>query len=346
MKQAILDLMRMTGGFATFRLVNRRKFLILAFHHFSEGEAHGKVSAAVFAQQLAYLRARYTILSLSEVERRLTHGEPLPQASVALTIDDGYRDAYEIAFPILKRFNAPATLFAVTDFIDGRIWLWTDKVPYIVLHTRARRLSMTIDDSTIDVAFDSRDSRLDAALRINALLKRAPDHVKDAAIDALAVQAGVQLPERPPREYSPVTWDELREMDAAGLEIGSHTVTHPILLRIDGQRLDRELQESRQRLESQLDREVPLFCYPNGDYDRAVRDAAERAGYRLAVTMDPGLNDAGCDPLAIRRIHTSSDLTHFIQSTSGFEQVKERLNRVIAAGGTHRPETGRSAPRA
>ncbi len=332
MKQAVLTLLRMTGIFAAFRLANRRKILILTYHRFSADEAEGALSANAFAQQLAYLRAHYTIVPLSAVERHLTHGDRLPHPSVAITIDDGYRDAYEIAFPFLRRFNAPAALFAVTDFIDGKCWLWTDKLRFIVFQTKAERLSVKVADSVIDVELNGRTSRRDAAARINAALKSAPDHAREEAIASLVKHAGVELPFRPPAGCRPLTWDELREMDAGGVEIGSHTVTHPILSRIDGDRLVSELKESRRRLEEMLGREVSLFCYPDGNYDRHVRDEVERAGYRLAVTTEPGLNDAGRDPLSLLRIHTDGDFSHFIQNLSGFEQVKHRLRRHRFSG--------------
>jgi len=159
----------------------------------------------------------------------------------------------------------------------------------------------------------------------------------------VAAQLGITIPASPPAEYAAASWSELRAMTAAGVEIGSHTVTHPILTRVDRDRLTRELTGSRDRLEAMLDRPATLFCYPNGDYDRAVRDEVARAGYRLAVTTDPGLNDASSDPLALRRIHTERDLTHFVQSTSGFEQIKNRLrpHRVAASSPVsatvHRP---------
>ena len=209
--------MRMTGAFAAFRLANRRKVLILTYHRFSAHEAEGTLSAGAFAKQLAYLRARYAIVPLSAVQRHLTLGDRLPHPSVAITIDDGYRAAYGIAFPILRRFNVPAALFAVSDFIDRKCWLWTDKLPFIVFQTKAERLSVSVADSVIDVQLDGRSSRRDAAARINAVLKSAPDDVKEEAIDSLLWQAGVELPCRPPPESRPVTWDELREMDAAGV---------------------------------------------------------------------------------------------------------------------------------
>ena len=138
----------------------------------------------------------------------------------------------------------------------------------------------------------------------------------------------------PPAEFGPVTWEQAREMDAAGLEIGSHTVSHPILTTTDDGELWRELLESRARLGAELGRSVELFCYPNGSYDERVRRETERAGYTCAVTTRPGLNERCADPFTLRRVPAEADLPHFVQSTSGFEELKNRLRRreMDAAG--------------
>jgi len=107
-------------------------------------------------------------------------------------------------------------------------------------------------------------------------------------------------------------------------------VTHPILTHLDSGQLEHELRHSRNRLEEALDKEVTLFCYPNGDYNARVRDGVARAGYRVAVTTACGLNDRDSDPLALRRVPTDRDITHFIQSTSGFEQFKSGFRTVSA----------------
>jgi peptidoglycan/xylan/chitin deacetylase (PgdA/CDA1 family) len=120
-------------------------------------------------------------------------------------------------------------------------------------------------------------------------------------------------------------------MCAGGVDVESHTVTHPIVTRVTGDQLAGELRQSRARLEEMLDRPIALFAYPNGTFDRTTRDAVERAGYRLAVTMEPGFNDASSDRLALRRIHTETDLSRFIQSTSGFEQIKNRIRHPQSA---------------
>jgi peptidoglycan/xylan/chitin deacetylase (PgdA/CDA1 family) len=312
MKQTLLRMARASGLFATFRRANQHKILLLTYHRFSEQPKRGFTHASALAEQLEYLRAHYTIVSLSAVERHLIEGEPLPAASAAITIDDGYADAYAIAFPILRRYRAPATLFAATDFIDRKGWLWTDQLRYV----KARLAGST--------------SHLDPD-RANAELKRLPDDEKQRRIALISKQVGVMLPPLPPADCRALAWDDAREMIRGGIEIGSHTVTHPILSHVDDAQLAYELQQSRNRLEEMLDRDVTLFCYPNGDHDTRVRNAVARAGYRLAVTTECGLNDRATDPLALRRVHTDCDLTHFIQSTSGFEQFKNGFRTLLPA---------------
>ncbi|MGH9936390.1 MAG: polysaccharide deacetylase family protein, partial [Blastocatellia bacterium] len=116
--------------------------------------------------------------------------------------------------------------------------------------------------------------------------------------------------------------------DANGVEIGSHTLTHPILTNIGDERLVGELRDSKSRLEEVLGRRVDLFCYPNGDNDERVQHEVARAGYRAAVTVVSGFNQRGDDPLTLRRIHTERDLAHFLQSTSGFEQLKNHVRTL------------------
>jgi peptidoglycan/xylan/chitin deacetylase (PgdA/CDA1 family) len=323
LKDAVLHAMHRSGAFAPFRLANRSKALILVYHRFSEADVPGATSARAFAEQLAYLRARYTIVRLSTMLAQLEAGRTRP-GQVAITIDDGYRDAHAIAFPALRRFRAPATLFAVTDFVDGKTWLWTDKVRFVLARTAAPRLSVVVGDAPIELPLNDTASRAASARHLNEALKRVANDAKERIIASVSSQAGVDLPASPPPEFAPASWNELREMSAGGIDIGSHTVTHPIVTRVNGDQLAGELRQSRVRLEEMLDRPVTQFAYPNGTYDWAARREVERAGYELAVTMDPGFNDAASDRLALRRIHTETDLARFIQSTSGFEQIKNR----------------------
>ncbi|HET9530422.1 MAG TPA: polysaccharide deacetylase family protein [Blastocatellia bacterium] len=328
MKQALLNLMQRTGAFAPFRLANRSRALILTYHRFGEDEAGLKTPPAVFEAQLQYLSARYRVVPLSSIAEALIEGRGVPAGVAAITIDDGYDDAYEIAFPLLRKYNLPATLFVVTGFVDNARWVWTDKMRFLAFKTEAPLLETVIGGRKVEARLGDRASRLQAAARANSLIKRLPDESKDEVIDRIALSLGVELPAAPPPEYRPVTWEQAREMDSSGLEVASHTVSHPILTNAADEQLARELSESKARLEGMLGHQVGSFCYPNGGHDGRVRRAVERAGYRCAVTTLPGFNDRQSDPLALRRIHTESDLAHFVQSTSGFEEFKNRIRRV------------------
>lgn len=333
MKQAALKILSAAGAFAPFRAANRGRVLLLTYHRFSRGREGNATPADDFDAHLRYLKARYTLVPLSRVAAHYAGRAELPPRAACVTIDDGFADAYDVALPVLKRHGVPATLFVITDFLDGRAWMWTDKLRHVALETESPRLAADVAGRAFDLRLDGRASRLAAASRLNSELKKLPARARDAEIERVAGAHGVALPPSPPAAFAPVTWGQARELDASGVELGSHTVTHPILTHASDEELRRELRDSRARLEEELGRAVDLFCYPNGSYDERVRRETERAGYACAVTTRPGLNERRADPLALRRLPAEDDLPHFVQSTSGFEQLKNRLRRHEPAAG-------------
>ena len=325
MKQTVMSLMNGAGMFAPFRLASRSKALILMYHRFSRVDDGVSTSPQRFAEQLDYLTEHYQIVSLSEVAGYLASGRPMPSGLAVLTIDDGYSDAYEIAFPILRERKIPASLFVVTDFVDRKCWLWTDQLRYLTAHANPGTFEPTINGRAMRFELNGNSTRSKAAELINSQLKRLPYDLKDKTIDRLASVLGVELPPIPPNEVSSLTPEQLREMDSAGVEIGSHTVTHQILTKVSVDRLQYELCESRSRLESILGRNVTLLGYPNGDHNKSVQREAVRAGYRCAVTADYGLNGEGSNPLALKRIHTEREMAQFVKNTSGFDEFRSAI---------------------
>ncbi len=330
MKAGLLNVMQAFGAFAPFRFANRSKALILTYHRFGELRDGVKTSARAFARHLDYLTSHYRVVPLSTLADLMTSGRELPPSMAALTIDDGYLDAYEIAFPILRRYGVPATIFLVTDFVNRKCWLWTDKLRFLTLKSRATKLEANIGGEQLRISLSGRASRLKAATELNSRLKALPDGLKEDAINRIASSLRVSLPELPPHEYCSLSWGHAREMESGGVEIGSHTLSHPILTNVSETALRAELKESKARLEAELGHAVKLFCYPNGNYDARVRHAVEEAGYGCAVTVEPGLNDSLSDMLALKRVHTEQDLARFAQATSGFEQVKNRFRYAHA----------------
>ncbi|MBO0724752.1 MAG: polysaccharide deacetylase family protein, partial [Blastocatellia bacterium] len=210
----------------------------------------------------------------------------------------------------------------VTEFVDGAAWLWTDKPRYLTARAAPQALEIGIGERALRLELSGGASRAVAAGLINAALKPLLEEDRNAEIERLAFDLKVKLPERPPSAYSAINWGQAREMSDAGVEIGSHTLTHPILPRLGDERLREEVVYSRDRIQTALGRKVETFCYPNGNHDLRTRREVALAGYELAVTTDFGLNNELDDPLALRRIHGEHDLARFVKNTSGFARAQ------------------------
>ncbi|HLM61533.1 MAG TPA: polysaccharide deacetylase family protein [Pyrinomonadaceae bacterium] len=325
MKKTLLKTFYNIGAFAPFHWASRDKVLILTYHRFSADAHPSKISAREFAAHLEYLKRHNHVLSLSEAAEHLRNEKSLPPNATVITIDDGYSDAYEVAFPILKQFEMPATLYVVTDFLDRKCWLWTDLMRYVLTETKKDFLKLEFENGdSIEMKLTDVQQRLETANRLNRRLKQMPNTAKEAKIEAIAGILEVQIPAVPSGEFAPITWERAREMDANNLSIESHTVSHPILTNINQAELDYELQTSKKRLETALGRTIENFCYPNGTFDAKVSQAVENAGYRCAVTTNYGFNEKQANQFALNRIDALAEIENFAQSVSGFEALRNR----------------------
>lgn len=324
-KTAIADLLVSVNAFAPFRYINRDKLLVLMYHRFSAGEEFGKTSAETFERHLEYLVRNYNVSSLSDAVKILGEGRELPARTAVMTVDDGYRDFYDIAYPALKRYGVSATFYTVTDFIDGTCWIWTDIARYITLNTKKDALSFRIREKAIDKKLNGPETRIKAAASVNAELKKLPDSEKDSVLKDFASAMGVSVPETPTQEFGPISWDEARQMERDGMDIGSHTVTHPILTNIDDDRLAVELDLSLEVVRDRLQKDIVNFCYPNGTFSTREQDAARKAGYYSAVTTEADLCVAGEDRFLIPRVAAEPEMYRFVQATSGFDAIKAKI---------------------
>jgi peptidoglycan/xylan/chitin deacetylase (PgdA/CDA1 family) len=263
-----------------------------------------------------------------EAVERIRDGKKFPERSAVITIDDGYRDFYDIAFPVLKSFGIPATIFLVTEFVAGNCWIWTDKARYILTRTAVERLDFQINRTVFDKVLGDKKSRLTVAGSLNSELKRLSDKEKEDYLTELSDALNVPISDQPPDEYSALSWDRAKELAAQGIDIGSHTATHPILTNVDSARLVGELRDSRAAIQRELGQDTIHFCYPNGNVSQRERDATEAAAYASAVTTEIRLCENTEDLFLIPRIDAEPELRRFVQATSGFDRVKTRLGKT------------------
>ncbi len=290
------------------------------YHNFSGAgqDRSDAVNVVSLRSQLEYLKRHFQIVPLARVFEKIKKGMPLDSRTVALTIDDGRRNCYEFLFPLLKEFSVPATFFVVTSFVRNEDWLWTDKVLWLSEQpTRPDHL----DAASLETLFSK--------------LNRLPPGERDAFIEHAAALARVTIPRGAPPNYAACSWAELREMHDSGLvEIGSHTVAHPILSSISDEESWRELTLSRAQIEDAVGCEVSSFCFPNGksgDYRPSQLRQVAAAGYAGAVVADFGMVGKGSDAYRLARIGVSglSDDLSFSKELDGLEYFQQKLRTLL-----------------
>jgi peptidoglycan/xylan/chitin deacetylase (PgdA/CDA1 family) len=256
-----------------------------------------QVCAAEFDSHLAVLRRWFTVLPLREAAAKLRNGA-LPRRAACVTFDDGYSDNATVALPILRRHGVPATFFVATGFLDGGR-MWNDSVIETIRRARGDKLdARCIGLDTLSVA--SLPLRHRAIEKVLGALKYLEPGERQRRVDELAAEASQALP-----SDLMMTAEQVRGLAASGMDIGAHTVTHPILARIDPARAEREIQDGRRRLETITGKPVALFAYPNGkpnrDYRREHVGMVKSLGFEAAVSTAWGAAHPASDPFQLPR---------------------------------------------
>jgi len=282
-----LNLDRLAGR--CFEKASSQRFQVVGYHKVSP-DPHPffePVEPGIFEQQMQFLKDCYNVLELQDLVNRSRRGD-LPERAVAITFDDGYRDNYDYAFPILKRLGLPATIFVATAAVGNSKMLWHDRI------FDAFRFTTTKPERA-DLFKLKLNSALEKARRLygNELIE---------FVEEIEEELKPDYTERP--RASMLTWSQIREMHAAGIHFGSHTVNHPIMSRLRREDIETELKQSREELSGELREPVNTFAYPNGhaaDYNDEVKAALKRCGYTCAVTARTGFNTAATDQFELRR---------------------------------------------
>jgi peptidoglycan/xylan/chitin deacetylase (PgdA/CDA1 family) len=316
MSHLALRALRGLGVFSLTRVLSASMPRILMYHDFcSPNESDDDaINVEDLRRQFAYLRRNFRVVSLRQLADELRSGSGLQKHTVALTIDDGRRNCYEFLFPLLKEFELSATFFVVSAFIQGQDWIWTDKVLWLSRHANGPEAIMP---DSLPAVF-------------GALNRMRPEH-RNTWIENTAQSMGVSVPKTPPPRFAPCSWGELREMADSGLiDIGSHTVTHPILSSISDEESWAELTNSRAHISAGVGRDVNCFCFPNGktnDYRSSQVKQIQDAGYVCAVIAEFGMVQASTDPYLLPRIgmtrkRTQEQISKYLE---GFAYYQDRF---------------------
>ncbi len=263
----------------------------------------------VFERQLSYLKKNFRILRLSELldmwKARVWDNS---ERYCVITFDDGWLDNYNHAFPILSKYDIPATIFLPTSLMGTNHWFWPDKLGFVLKNT------FSVESKLTEVLYDkwpwmrnhkmgSIDNRIDCII----------DHVKqlpDAEITGLLNDVSALLNPGLPDERMLLSWPEIEEMSRHDISFGSHSLSHAILTKLTIEKVRIEMQSSLETLRQKNINHVPVFCYPNGNYTKEIVELAKSAGYSAAVTTRFGVENGSPQRMfELKRIGIHNDIT-------------------------------------
>lgn len=256
-----------------------------------------EMHAARFDELCGWLAAWFNVLPLDLAVQHLQAGT-LPARAACITFDDGYADNHHVALPILQRHGLTATFFIATGFVDGGR-MWNDTIIETVRACQAP----VLDVSALGLCSHALGTVAAQQAAIAALIgqiKYRPVAERISLTEDIAKLAKVQLPKN-----LMMTSAEVKAMRQAGMQIGAHTVSHPILAKLTDEQASAEIGDSKRFLEQLLGERIRVFAYPNGkpgeDYSPQSVEVVRSLGFDAAVSTQWGASQMGDDLLQIKR---------------------------------------------
>jgi len=276
---------------------------ILSYHNVSDEkiDLFAGISVKNFRAQIAYLKRHFQIVSLDElVEIIRRNPKSFPKNLVVITFDDGYRNNYQHAYPILLEYGVPATIFLTADYIGTNDMLWTDKLNYMFKDTKADVLEL--ESPPMKFSLGSATEKLIALKATRDVLKSVDNEERDKLLAQIAAKLSVS---ENGKRREMLSWEEVQEMQKNGIAFGAHTTKHSILTRIPLEQAEQEIIDSKSAIEKHLGCEVSYFAYPNGleaDFNDDIIRIVQEAGFRGAVTNINGFVSQGGNLFQLRRL--------------------------------------------
>lgn len=254
-----------------------------------------------FRNHLEYLANYCNVLPLEEAVERIRRRD-VPHRAVVITLDDGYRDSYVHAFPVLKEMGLPATVFLATAVIGTGSVLWHDRACWMISQTTVPFLEGF--GSRYRYELDGWDAKRAAQDGVLLYLRSLDDQRRVHAIENLSSQLNISG-DPAPHSRLMLNWEEVREMHRSGIRFGAHTVNHPILSKISLTAVVDEIRESKETIERYVGDRVTTFAYPSGrpqDFNSEIKEIVKQEGFVCAVSTVAGANYESNDLFEMKRL--------------------------------------------
>lgn len=309
-------------------ITSRAKILILMYHRVLNSQDVAGIQPGMyvttdtFEKHVKFLMSHFRIIPIRELLWRLNHAYFERDAKYCvITFDDGWRDNFINAYPILKKYDVPATIFLPTSYIGTTNWFWPEKLSFLLSNIELVELSEQTRRE-LHSLMEEYDISIGWSQGSHALLPKPrslPPAILDAIIENLKTKSESQIESLIrrlqeiigidfPQERLMLSWEEIGEMSKHGISFGSHTCNHLILTRLSREEISCETRESRDTLAKLRINFIPILAYPNGNYNETVVEEAKKTGYEAAVTTEFGFNDENTNPYELSRISIHNDI--------------------------------------
>lgn len=243
-KKSISFICYYSGLLHLLRILDKKnRTLIIAYH---------TVDQTNFEKQIKFLHKYYNVISFDDIDNPKINSKK--GKKIIITFDDGYKNNLDIAYPILKKYDIPATIYVTTEFIEKNTYAWWDRI----LNSNTK-------------------------LNLPELKNNSPQNIEKFVFQ----KTGLKPNSKKPSKYKFMNWMELKQISDI-FTIGSHTVTHPILTQIPIRLAKNEIQNSKSIIEKKLKIKVNHFAYPNGNFNEKLINLVKENGYKTATAYKKG----------------------------------------------------------
>jgi peptidoglycan/xylan/chitin deacetylase (PgdA/CDA1 family) len=304
----------------------RKKAVVLMYHRVLTADESRQtashpaliVERDTFERQMTLLKRRFAVLSIDEFAERLQQDRPLPPSACVVTFDDGWKDNFSNALPILRAHNLPSLVFLPFDYIGNGCLFWQETLVHLLIRvvnetrrdpSRRDEFKALLDDVGLAWLLESeqRDLRLPIIEAVSAQKQLGRERI-DALAGTLATKLGVRLDQLSTVDGF-IDWSQVEEMRRHGVSFGGHGVKHHLLTMVSGACADDEIRGSKEALERSLKPTVATFSYPNGYHTSEIAAKVKEVGYALAFVAQGGPVERGDDRWTLKRVNIHQTVT-------------------------------------
>jgi len=308
--------------------ISKNGAIVLTYHRVNNTSYDPSITVSVknFEKQIEYLAKRRRVVSLEDLITYIQNGIGFPKGSVVITFDDGYRDNYTNAYPILKKYNMPFTIFLTTDYIGSDKLIWYDELRYKIKESNCDYFELKTNNSE-RYNIGNKKGKSETFVDLLRLLIDSSEEKRKALLLELDDELRVKVPKRIARDTM-LSLEDIKEMSVENqVSFGAHTCSHCRLTSVSLEDAKEEIVGSKLKIEKEIGKEIKLFSYPYGGYNERIKQILEENGFDCAVTINYGNNALESDFFELKRIGVNDSFWLFKYNLMCVE-VEERLRNI------------------